>query len=489
MDDQNYNESLRKTFGILKKITLDKSTFQLKNDKPLKYENAIEYNKSLTKFYYFELNLYELTFSYKEKPAEPVFKRSYGYKQVFKYTLQLNEDENKLINDEYQLGFKVYLENKCMILFCRNIFDLKMWIGAFQFFFEKKTHIMQDVLEGTILSKKILISNNNTNHNLLSQSESRKLKNNEEDYLELKNLVNRLIENNTSHFRTNTVYDIVKQFKKLKKSINEYEVIQSNQKMINEMKDEWSFFFNEDKHKKSNTKYKLLEQTPNKNRLLFSEKKRENIDILVNTTDITDYFLEKQEGKMKLEEIDNNYLKKNKYTFIDGFQNFSKENAAKIIENEKEEKLKSVQQQIEIFKKETQENGGAENNQNEIMNNENKTADFEEKENFFLFEIENEKQVNRNGMGSMLTVFPKTHEQIGEISYEKQDSIDNNHMKWPQSQKSISISIEQTQENYDTNIKKSFSIVESPHFGNIAIIAQRFNKIDNLDDWKAYIDK
>ena len=34
---------------------------------------------------------------------------------------------------------------------------------------------------------------------------------------------------------------------------------------------------------------------------------------------------------------------------------------------------------------------------------------------------------------------------------------------------------------------KTFQTISSPHFGNISIIAQRFIKVDNIDDWKEYV--
>ena len=36
---------------------------------------------------------------------------------------------------------------------------------------------------------------------------------------------------------------------------------------------------------------------------------------------------------------------------------------------------------------------------------------------------------------------------------------------------------------------KNFIGIDSPHFSNISIMAQRFNKIDNIDEWKDYIKK
>ena len=38
------------------------------------------------------------------------------------------------------------------------------------------------------------------------------------------------------------------------------------------------------------------------------------------------------------------------------------------------------------------------------------------------------------------------------------------------------------------NITNKINCVNSPHFGNISIISQRFLKVDNIDDWKQYIN-
>jgi hypothetical protein len=49
-------------------------------------------------------------------------------------------------------------------------------------------------------------------------------------------------------------------------------------------------------------------------------------------------------------------------------------------------------------------------------------------------------------------------------------------------------SLELNLSEISTTTKKSPS-VNSPHFGNISIIAQRYNKIDNIDDWKDFISQ
>lgn len=87
-----------------------------------------------------------MTLSYKS-PRDNCFKRSFGYKQVFKYSIQLSREEEKLMSGdkEYKFGFKVFSENKIFLFICRTVQDFKTWIEAFKRFFDKKSSIISNL--------------------------------------------------------------------------------------------------------------------------------------------------------------------------------------------------------------------------------------------------------------------------------------------------------------------------------------------------------
>ena len=109
--------------GVLKKFTL--------------FKNSEEIYEPIGKELLMQLNLDNMTFSY-GKFSDPDFSRIFGYKQVYKYSLKLSDEERNLGEEFYKTGFKLFLENRVFVLFCQTPTEFRNWIQSFKSFFDKK---------------------------------------------------------------------------------------------------------------------------------------------------------------------------------------------------------------------------------------------------------------------------------------------------------------------------------------------------------------
>ncbi len=112
------------------------------------FKNSEEIYEPVAKNYYFELDLHSMTLSYR-KETEKEFKRIFGYKQIYKYSLKLSSDEKSLAPPDYPTGLKLFLENRVFIIFCKSFFDFKKWVRALKSFFDKKFIAIMDMNKKT----------------------------------------------------------------------------------------------------------------------------------------------------------------------------------------------------------------------------------------------------------------------------------------------------------------------------------------------------
>lgn len=455
--EKQANANEEKTFGVLKKITLDKQTNTLKS-------KSVEDNKEylIPKENYFELNVYDMTFGYKDKPSDKVFKRSFGYKQVYKYTLKLNSTEDSLCQSqkgEYKLGLKLLFENKSMLLFCKTVLDLKMWVEAFKKFFDKK----------------------------------------DEKLKELK----------------------IQKGSKVNKLIEEFNICKT------EMEEEREVFWTdyEQKEREKIDVNKLKNQVTllgeDKNIRIYNDILKENNDRSMSMNGTMDF-----EEEISLVRGGNTHTNIKREILLAGddipqfnetFQNLAKRD----LDKEKEEEIITVKSSsVNVIKKPSIRSVNAvlskverkpyipkyTNEVKEIKIRDSTTVKFKEDASTFIFEMnhlidQNDSLIFQNvdrpkdplaNDAKNLSIFPKYEnkhiiDRENEQNYEDPNSIDYQHFK-----PSLSINTENNVSNVSDNEgpnKKSYSLVDSPHFSNISIIAQRFNKIDNIDDWKLYLNK
>lgn len=107
------------------------------------FKNSEEIYDPVGKNYYFEIDSHCMTLSYRKETATK-FKRIFGYKQVYKYSLKLSSEEKSLAPEDHPTGFKLFLENRVFILFCKSFFDFKLWVRALKSFFDKKFMVIMD---------------------------------------------------------------------------------------------------------------------------------------------------------------------------------------------------------------------------------------------------------------------------------------------------------------------------------------------------------
>jgi hypothetical protein len=583
------SEGIDKTFGTLKKVTLDKTTYTLKLNK-----------QPTPKDVYLELNQHEMTLSFKNKASDPNFKHSFGYKQVYKYTLLLTKEEEALCTPEHKLAFKLFLENKCILFFCRSVFDLKMWIQDYKKFFDKKTAIMKFLHNKRFSVQKrkseLEEENNLNNYNgisnriefwkylekhLLNCSESflcggdiknefhyfplnvkiQKKRSNSFDKIYVRNKTSSMqkairfynrpnnniifykskilrnmhlsgaflpkkeskekVQNkNKLHFLFHSLINknlqflikynlryICKAFKDFHKALKEYSLIWTASNMQREMEEEWEFFTNQELgemkpviiHKEELKREVVLLEDPNK------EDSQSNI----NLSDINELAYDKEiRGKTMREAFFVNekdfILNRPHFNENVNFQNVSKKQRNYNEEDRHNENLRTTYNYNKIIPGNYQENLNPEEKKEhniikkskhirtEIQVNENLKLQTKDEEAFLLFDLnKGDPLFNQHKINPKLGIFPKpNHIQIDDDEpLDTFKDIDSMHQK---GNMSLTINLDDSNDGLqipeESKIRRPIKFIDSPHFGNIAIIAQRYNKIDNIDDWKAFID-
>lgn len=129
------------------------------------FKNSEEIYDPVGREFYVELDLHRMTFSYR-KTTEKDFERIFGYKQIYKYSLKLSHEEKSLARSDYPVGFKLFLENRVFILFCKSMFDYKIWVRGLKTFFDKKFIVVMDMNKQTKndnLKYSSLFKNKNSN--------------------------------------------------------------------------------------------------------------------------------------------------------------------------------------------------------------------------------------------------------------------------------------------------------------------------------------
>jgi hypothetical protein len=107
------------------------------------FKNSEEIYEPKGKNYYFEIDSHCMTLCYRKETVTKI-ERIFGYKQVYKYSLKLSPEEKTLAPEDHPTGFKLFLENRVFILFCKSFFDFKIWVRALKSFFDKKFMAIMD---------------------------------------------------------------------------------------------------------------------------------------------------------------------------------------------------------------------------------------------------------------------------------------------------------------------------------------------------------
>lgn len=85
---------------------------------------------------YYELNLFEMTFCEKLSAKEIEVEEMYGYKQMENVTWKFKLEESKVIGSRFAI--KLHLkQGEDIVLVCKTFKDFKFWISSFHQFFKK----------------------------------------------------------------------------------------------------------------------------------------------------------------------------------------------------------------------------------------------------------------------------------------------------------------------------------------------------------------
>lgn len=546
-----------------------------------------ESSNKIPKEFYFELNLYDMTLSYKQS-QEKSFRRSFGYKQVFKYSMKISSEEQKY--SDLKLTFKIYLESKTLILFCKTPYDCKRWIDSLKNFFDKKQTIMQ-TLENKIFEekKKTVFKLKKSSHNKELNTERRqslpkeinnfyfqkfKVKKNflsskslkiaKEESCERSNLyenfkkhgrttkriesfkfkkfVEMLIKGNLELIKSKILSNILFILRKFSKALKDFNLIIKTNNFKQEMEEEWDFFIGSgNDNTKAPFNRKSIKSTKEDNKILVYEDavcnsnitskqiKIENTENVFKVNNQTQNFekdvdiADKQVSNPAWDELNNNFeiysrnqtLKKeennlNNIEVVKSYDNpyKRKKNANKlnfnIINTENQSKeIVLKEHNIDNFKNEEIKISKDQN----LFFNDNKR----QKNNIYLnVEKDSDKNfeiIKQNDFNILISPISKS-KNIKNLVFEskelticntKNDNIDNisNEKKEEKVKQILELDyntepdLNEILENANAaelvsnnNEKRKIFNLESPHFGNISVIAQRYNKIDNIDDWK-----
>lgn len=582
------SEGIDKTFGTLKKVTLDKTTKTLKLNK-----------KPVAKDVYLELNLHEMTLSFKNKSSDPNFKHSFGYKQVHKYTLLLNKEEESLCTPEYKLAFKLFMENKCILFLCRTVLDLKMWIQDYKKFFEKKTSFMKYLhnkrfsvqkrkseieaenyylrneienfdkiefwkyLEKHLLNlsesfscqvntdnefhyfpvklkiqkkrsnslDKIYIRNKtssmqkaikfyNRPNNITMFYKSKNLRNlhlsefllpkkESREKIYYKNKLNLFLHNliikNQKYLIKHNLNIICKEFKEFSKALKDYSLIWNASNMQREMEEEWEFFTNNELGVKRRV---IVHKDELKKEVVFlKDQNQEDSQRDINLSEIDEYAYDKDTRGKNMREaffVDEKEFILNRPHFNENinFQNVSEKHKLYLLDEEyrKYEKTRVAQSNNKNINSPYDDTPKNEDKKiikkskhvtTEYQVNENLKVQTKDEQAYLLFDLnKGDPLFNQHKLNHKLGIFPKSNQiHMDDEEPDTFKDIDSMHQK---GNISLTINLEDSNDGLQiiegNQFARPIKFIDSPHFGNIAIIAQRYNKIDNIDDWKAFID-
>jgi len=96
---------------------------------------------------YLELDFHNLTLKYKTEKTikETYFKNQFGYKQILKFTSNLDEIENKNLVNNNIFYFKMIFEKKSKIFISETVESYIYWINNFKNFFLKKEVFLKNI--------------------------------------------------------------------------------------------------------------------------------------------------------------------------------------------------------------------------------------------------------------------------------------------------------------------------------------------------------
>ena len=103
-------------------------------------------DEKVAKLTEFRLNLFQLTLQYVSKTKFPnlkTYKKIYGYKQILNTSRYFTKKESD--NFTTKFAFKLFLEDKVLILVSKNGEELQSWLHHFSVFFELKRQKLQEI--------------------------------------------------------------------------------------------------------------------------------------------------------------------------------------------------------------------------------------------------------------------------------------------------------------------------------------------------------
>lgn len=549
--------------GFINKVALDKTTCKLKTG----------FNTDKIKTYFFNLNLNDLTLSFKQNETDEVYKKIFDYKQFIKFSFQLSQDEEKLLPRASNFKVKIIFVDKAILLLLKSLEDLIKWTNAFKTFFEKKTLLLKCIylndkkvtihkekskskltqefwyyLEKSLMSHSdsfvcTEIKNENSKYNMIASNillaKITKKRNISADKISQRGKTSSMTDNLKfsqkihckptfykskilkSIHSTKTTYNIEKQnklfnlFEKYLNNNREKFVKNNLKKILNGLKDFNKILIDFLTYQNATDDQHIMEEelaSFRENNIPENKKKMTNFfselsdfidDLEEDVLETKGLFHLKKHTENKISSTE--ALKNLKFSLNDGMQNIpSKSQKIIRMENEEEEVKTMTRNKSSILSKV---------NSNKLMYNDlDKHAMYLKGDEETVIEhkvgIYNEIQVKRNTkvmyreeeQNFLLQIGPETQHEIKleNFAFPKEHEhsandisglsnivtptyIDNNHFK-----PDLSLSLELSD---DEKKPKKISLVESPHFGSIAVIAQRYNKIDNIDDWRMFINK
>ena len=502
--------------------------------------------KEQTEIHYFELNLAQMTFGFKKKSNDEIMSKNYGYKQVLSNTQKLDSED--LVICEWNLGFNVNLyKNKTYTLFCENTGELLKWLEGFRLFFEKKKQKIMNKNEINIIENVVtrldnsVVRKNEIELSYIKESEYGEKEENFNNYKNNKSLTNSEDNYIKVHIEENTNFQIESNyfFKNKKESdkknsklnfedyrrIQKFEVINLDNFYIIHKPELFSFkrklflrekykfiqnlvyfskFFNETRNsnddwgvknfnnKSKDLKYNLESLKKEIKGKIISEIRQEEKKINNQVSDIS-------KSPFKIKVVDNN-----DNTII---ENLDFENYPNLTQNSPQIKNKTASKEDFLDNKENEnllekqsyrKNLCDDNKETDEMLNiinvdtTSQTIIIKEKK---IIQIKNNSSEKFSNFPTKLMNEPFNPDDSNNISsYDLMSSIknrfkDNLHLiisNEVKEVKKINLQIDLNISGIST--KTLHNNVSSPHFGNISIIAQRYNKIDNIDDWKDYLN-
>jgi hypothetical protein len=417
------------------------------------------------------------------------FKNFYGYKQILKITKDYAEEEKNLLGNV--LSFKLIFEKKEKIFLCNDEDTLIFWINSFKNFFEKKENLVKKLknkiisgyrnsivephIFGKYIDNKIDYGNDINNINLnLKKIEENEIKN------------NKLIENNNIKKPLKILFenyfmeilfpkmriDFIKyfchEFKSLNKNLREVQTADEAISFKNQMDIEWNNF---EEEMDIFTKEKLQRLRQDNNNINKNHIYNHNLNIkYINSEENDNDNDNDSDSDSDNDNVNANSNSKAKFNYDDYNLNNDNDNNNNNTNHVKKNSDAIILEDPDryIINKNIKDNDDN-NNKNKIQiklkvkdnNNINKEN---EKISFANYQIRKSIKNNNN--------------YIQSISTENLDTFINNENTNTPENKINKLS--------NTEYKKRIGI-ESPKFSNILILAQRFNKVDNIDEWKDYV--